>query len=86
MHNGKHQCYINNPNRLHTPPTNYHLLAAQQEPYKKKYKKKIQKKKRKEEKKRKKEKKGLPLKKNTQNVFGEKSGEWTISRRKQWRM
>ena len=49
MHNGKHQCYINNPNRLHTPPTNYHLLAAQQEPYKKKIQKKRGKKEEKKE-------------------------------------
>ena len=36
-------CYINAPrqipvpygSKLHIPPTNYHLLAAQQEPYKK---------------------------------------------------
>ena len=32
MHNGQYRCYINNPSRLHTPPTKYHLLAAQQEP------------------------------------------------------
>ena len=40
MHNGEYQCYIYNPSRLHTPPTKYHLLAAQREPYKKKKKKK----------------------------------------------
>ena len=34
MHNGKYQCH-NNGSKLHIPPTNYHLLAAQQEPYKK---------------------------------------------------
>ena len=42
-HNIKLKTYINAPrqipgpygSKLHIPPTNYHLLAAQQEPYKK---------------------------------------------------
>ena len=38
--------------KLQIPPTNYHLLAAEQEPTK-----------------------------NVSEIFGEKSGEWTISRK-----
>ena len=37
-----HKCIMANTSaiygsKLHIPPTNYHLLAAQQEPYKKAY-------------------------------------------------
>ena len=36
MHNGKYQCQYAT-SKLHIPPTNCHLLHAQQEPYKKAY-------------------------------------------------
>ena len=30
-----YKCIMANSSKLHTPPTNYHFLAAQQEPYEK---------------------------------------------------